>query len=173
MFIKHLIKILFIIHSSHSFVPPLLSGNVGIGLDLLSVPKSFGYSKIKQDQIKVLKNNEPEYICSEFNEARKMIRSEQETTYVSFLLGEKHLIYTIIYRISSKMPFVYTIESVIRSTDTDRYVSIIDMETILRQQCEDKRGYLQTFNLKTWANGKYHKEKYLEKQFLENDYLIK
>lgn len=171
MFIIHFIKILFIIHSSHSFVPPLLSGNVGIGLDLLPVPKSMAYSKIKQDQIKVLKNNGPEYICSEFNEARKILISEQEDIYVSFLIAEKkHLIYSIFYRISSKMPFVYTIESVVRSTDTCRHVSIIDMESILVKQCE---GYLQKSNLKTWANGKYHKEKYLEKQFLENDYLIK
>lgn len=162
--------ILFLIlKPNHSMVPPLLTGNVGIGLDLLAVPKKIGYSKIKQDQIKVLKNNEPEYICSEFNEARKMIRLEEENTntYVSFLVCEKkELVYSIIYRVNSKFPFIYTIKSIIRSPDNDNiHVSILDVETILRQQCEDKRGYLQTFHLKTWANGKYHKEKYLEKQF--------
>lgn len=148
-------------------VPIPFTGPVGTGLDLIPASKSMAYSKIKELQIRELRKNSPKSICDELNDAREIIRSpDRKNDMVSFLISnKKDLLYSIIYRVSDKIPFVYTIEAIVRNPDSKDTINILDLEIILKQQVEDTRSYLQIFNLKSWANGKYHKEKYLEEQF--------
>lgn len=149
-------------------VPPL-GGKVSEDLTLLPVSKSMAFSKIKEYQMRSISRNDPMNICSELNDAREMIRSPiGKDDYASFLISNRNRehLYTILYRVNDTIPYIYTIKAIIRTPEEYDSVNIIDIERMLDQLCKNKRGYLQLFNMKTWANGKYRIEKYLEDQFL-------
>lgn len=154
--------------SSFTPVSPL-GGNISKDLTLLPVTRSMAFSKIKEYQMRSIFRNDPMNICSELNDAREMMRSpDGKDDYVSFLISNRNRehLYTIVYRVNDTMPYIYTIKAIVRTPEKYDSVNIIEIERMLDQLCKIKRGYLQLFNMKTWAGGKYRVEKYLEEQFL-------
>ncbi len=151
---------------SFCFVPSvLLNGPIGEKINSYSVPRSISYNYIKRYEIQEIIKDSPSHICKELSNARELLRDPtRKNDKVSFFMtnDNKEHLFSVIYRTSEKFPTVYTIESVIRTPETD--FKSKDIYTILEQMCNDRRGFIQMQGLKTWANGRYLKESYIEKQ---------
>ena len=144
-----------------------MSGPAGKNLNVFAVPNRIGFQYIQRCQIEAIKKNLPKDICSELDSARELIRGEvKEKLHVSFLTAknaDKNL-FTIIYRMSDRIPKVYTIEALFRGEE-EPTVSSLQILTILDQMVTDRKGHLQIYPLKKWSGGRYINEMTIEKQF--------
>lgn len=170
---KMLLYIMTLIVSTCAFVPQIpnafLNGKVGKNLVVQSVPRHIAYKYMKKYQILEIVVDGPSSVCSELNSARELLRSPRKDLHVSFLMAEEpyeHL-FTIVYRMNDKFPKVYSIEGLIRTPNNVNNISVTQVERMLKQMCDNRKGLLQMQNIKMWAGGKYKTEKYLENQFGE------
>ena len=158
--------ILFFIQLSSCFVPNvLLNGPIGEKIKSYSVPRSISYKCIKKYEIQEIIKDSPTEICKELSSTRELLRDPfRKNNNISFFMtnDNKEHLFTVIYRISESLPTIYTIESILRTPGVDFKSN--DIYTVLEQMCNDRRGFLQMQNLKTWSNGRYNKESYLEKK---------
>jgi len=149
-----------------SFTPNiLLNGPIGEKMHSFSMPRSVAYNFMKMYEIEEIIKDSPGYICNELSCARERLRCPfRDDEHVSFfVLDDKEHLFTVLYRISKSFPIVYTVESIIRTPDKEFKSS--DMNMILEQMCNDRKGFLQFQEIKRWSDGRYVKESYLEKQF--------
>lgn len=152
-----------------AFTPNIfLNGPVGPNLVAQSVPVHIAYKYMKKYQILEIVVDGPPSVCSELDSVREMLRSPtNKDLQASFLMAEdpyEHL-FTIVYRMNDKFPKVYTVEALVRTPNNKNSISVTEMEKMLKQMCDNRKGHLQMHGIKRFAGGKYHKEKYLESQF--------
>ena len=168
--------LMFFFINAHAFSPKIpyqnlpnvfLNGKINQKLCVYYVPRDIGYKYLKKYQILEIATDGPVSVCAELDSARELLRSPRKDLHVSFLMSEdpyEHL-FTIIYRISKTFPRVYSVEGLTRTPNNHNSISVTEVERMLKQMCNNRKGFLQTQGLKYWAGGKYKVEKYLENQF--------
>lgn len=143
---------------------PILHGPVGPNLRIVAVSRAKAFDHIKQCQLAQLGQNAPAHVCGELDVARELLRDPAKQDFrAAFLVPRlsRQILFTIVYRVRERRPNVYTLEAVVREPGYD--VRSSDLQHVVHQLVADKRGYLQSYPLKTWARGKYCKESCLEK----------
>lgn len=147
-----------------SLAPPILHGPVGPDLRIVAVSRAKAFDHIKLCQVEQLGQNAPAHVCRELDVARELLRDPSKKEFkAAFLVPRvsRQILFTIVYRVRERRPNVYTLEAVVREPGYD--VRSSDLQHVLHQLVADKRGFLQSYPLKTWARGKYFKESSLEK----------
>lgn len=149
----------------------VLSGPVGPGLEMILVSRPAAFAYIKKGQLKEIKRDSQVHICRELDCAREILRDPTvKSNRVSFVrtTSQRNLL-TVIYTISKTFPTVYTVHAMARNPDNDQAVSFPELEIILENMVTVRRGFLQTYPLKTVALGMYIAESYAENQFSAAD----
>jgi len=152
---------------TYAFTPNiLLNGPVGERMTAYSVPKSISYKYIKKYEIEQIQKDSPVHICNELRDVKEKLRSDNNNINVSFFMdNESKHIFTIIYRLrTQKLPIIYNIETILRTPGVKMKSN--DIQCILKQMVNDRKGYIQLQELKRWSNGKYNIENYLENQIV-------
>ena len=161
-----------------AFTPTVvLSGPVGEQLRMQAIPRSIAYKYMKMIHTEYIRKDLPRFLLEEVSEARELLRDPKTKDWnISFMTpgSAKENLFTVIYRMTDGFPKCYTVEAVIRNHCLEPEMgsmSAVVLDRTLNQMIRERRGHLQTYPLKSWAEGRYIKEIEIEKKFFDSDTL--
>lgn len=152
-----------------SFVTFPISGEIGcagVKYRVNEVTQGVAHQYVKGALINSIERNDERFVVDELNKVREACGSAlNKETFVAFIneKGYDTPDYVILYRKTCHTPTVYTIDSMLVTSEKKVEMSMDVVEKALRKFCDEHRGYLQLYPLKRWSSGRYMKAISLEK----------
>jgi len=164
-----LVGLLLLFHcvrNAFAFGSVLIAGRLCEQFTMQPATKATAKMYIKKIEDDAAKRRLPEFVSTELQQARQLLHSHGDKDMQISFIQEKGCLepdYVVMYRKTRGTPTVYTIDALVVHGDKNVQMSLMVVESILRDFCQANRGYLQTYPLKRWSGGRYARAIMFEK----------
>lgn len=168
----HVILLLFLMKILTCY--PLLIGPIGYkDIQLVVADMKTARKFYKHKQITSITSDAQEDVIQQYGLAKVWCKEHlnDKEAHVSLFhhKEENFLSYSILYTQSATMPPIVTLKAIINDPDSNCSLSIREVNVFIASFCKRNSMFLQTHDLKTWANGKTKRIMFLDSCFDEND----